>query len=61
MILMGIPPSTRSKPVSHTSADILEEMAFHSGRQIELSSDAAYLVLGGRTWIAPLEPVGQVA
>lgn len=45
----------RSLPVTR---DVLEQMAFDSGRSIELSPNTAYLSINGTTWYALLEPVG---
>lgn len=41
----------------HTTASVIEAMAFRTHYPIELTADAAFLTIGDVTWIAPLEPV----
>lgn len=55
MMLAGLPP--RTTRAAYTTPELLEAMAERSGRPIELARDAAYLTVGGTTWVAPLEPV----
>ena len=35
-------------------------MAANAGRPVEIHGDTAYLIVGGRTWIAQLAPIGEV-
>ena len=58
MILCG-PPSSRT--THYIDSEVLAAMAERSGRHIEFSRDAAYLELGKTVWIAPLEPIAEVA
>lgn len=58
MIFCG-PPTSRT--THWIDSEVLAAMAERSGRHIEFSRDAAYLELGRTTWVAPLEPVGEVA
>lgn len=39
----------------HTTANVIEAMAYRTHLPIELTSDAAYLTVGDVTWIAPLD------
>lgn len=41
----------------HTTASLLERMAYRTGHQIEMTSDAAFLTVGNVTWVAPLPEV----
>ena len=42
-----------------TTPDLLERMAYNTGRAIELTSDAAFLTVGDVTWCAPLPGVAS--
>lgn len=42
---------------AHTTADVIERLAYHTNLQIEMTRDAAYLTVGDITWIAPLPKV----
>lgn len=41
----------------HTTAELIERLAYRSGHPIEMTADAAFLTTGDVTWVAPLEPV----
>lgn len=43
---------------AYTSSDLLQQMAFNSGRSIEILGDVAYLVAGDVVWTAKLAPAG---
>ncbi len=42
----------------HTTARIIEAMAFRGGHPIEIHDDTAFLQVGNIVWIAPLAPAG---
>lgn len=41
----------------HTTAALIESLAYRSGHPIEMTADAAFLQTGDVVWVAPLPEV----